>query len=283
MKKVFDGVGTAIVTPFKNDEVDFVSFGRLIIAQIEAGVSAIIVLGTTGEAATINDAEREAIVDFAVEVVAGRAKVIVGIGGNDPAKIIKYGKEAKAAGADAVMVTAPYYNKATQGGVIKYFEVIAREIKHPIIAYNVPGRTGMNIEAETMQKISGIKYIHGIKESSGNIEQIGNVIRLCPDVAVYCGDDALALPCYALGAKGVISVASNAYPAEVMRVYTLFKARRNRAAKKLFLSQLPLYKNLFIEVNPIPVKYLLNKQGLIANELRLPLTPLSDDKRKLFD
>lgn len=276
MKKVFNGVCTALVTPMRKGQIDFRAMGRLIERQIEAGVGSILLLGTTGESATVSEQERSVIVSFAVDVIAGRVPLIIGIGGNNLDTIIRYGQSAKRGGADAVLVTAPYYNKTTQDGLVKYFEAIARALKMPIIAYNVPGRVGMNIEPETVARIAQIKWIHGIKESSGNITQIQEVIRRCPRFPVYCGDDALALASYTMGAMGVVSVASNTHPTDVVEIWR--KKKRDK-----FLQMLPLFDVLFCTVNPIPIKYLLWKKGLIANELRLPLVPLPEKYHSLLD
>jgi 4-hydroxy-tetrahydrodipicolinate synthase len=285
MKPIFTGACTALVTPFNEDgSVDYISFGRLVEFQISGGIGALLFLGTTGESCTLTRTEKREIVDFALSTVAGRVPVIIGIGGNDPAAIIEFGKECASRPhprPEAVLVSSPYYNKATQPGLVKYFHTIADAVKLPVIVYNVPARTGINIEPETMREISAHKNIAGIKESAGNIAQLAEIIRLCPDTAVYAGDDALALPAYALGAKGVISVASNAAPTETQKIYGLYTS--GSEARTLFLNQLPLYKALFAEVNPIPVKYMLSKMGLIENNLRLPLTPLGAPNRPAVD
>jgi len=273
MKKLFDGVCTALVTPFKDNgkNIDWKSFGRLINFQIENGVNALLVLGTTGESCTISDAERAAIVTFAVSVIDKRVPLIIGVGGNDPKKVIENTLFAKDSGVDAVLVSAPYYNKTTQDGLVKYFDTIARATKFPIIAYNVPGRVGMNIEPQTFARICRNKHIVGIKESSGNLEQIQRVVQLCSNVAVYCGDDSMSLGSYAVGTVGVVSVASNIMPLEVGDIYKLYRAGKMWRARRLFFSQLDFYKDLFVQVNPIPVKYYLSEKGLCRNEVRLPL------------
>jgi 4-hydroxy-tetrahydrodipicolinate synthase len=172
------------------------------------------------------------------------------------------------------MITAPYYNKGTQDGIYRFFEAITNAVKLPAVAYNIPGRTGVNIEPETLYRISTLKYVVGIKEASGNIAQITEVVRICPNVAVYCGDDTLALPSYAVGCQGIISVASNISAVPVAAIYNMYKHGKTAAALSAFHGQLPFYKSLFTSVNPIPVKNELTKIGLIKNELRLPLTPI---------
>jgi len=275
MKALFKGIATALITPFKKDEIDYKSMGKLIESQIDAGISALVILGTTGEAPTISDEERGEVIAFVVKKVAGRIPVIVGVGGNSPKKIIEYGTQAKRLGADAVMISAPYYNKCTQEGGYKFFADITKCIQMPTIVYNVPGRTGINLEAETLARISRLKYVVGIKEASGNIAQIADVIRLSK-VPVYCGDDSLSFLCYVLGAKGTISVASHLAPKECIEIFDLVNANKIRSARKLFFEQLPLYYSLFVKPNPIPVKYYLAKNGLCRNEVRLPLTAMID-------
>ena len=284
-KSLFNGVCTALVTPFRWGEIDWRAFGRLIENQIKAGVGALLVLGTTGEGSTISESEREAIVKFAVEMVSGRVPLIVGIGGNNPATIVRYGYSAKIAGADAVMITSPYYNKATQDGMVRHFTEIAKTLRMPIVVYNIPGRAGINIEPATLGRIAQIRWVVGIKESCGSIAQIQEVIRQIADtkVPVYCGDDTLALPCYSVGCAGVVSVAANAKPREVIHIWRLFKQRKIKSARDAYLKNLPFFNALFCEVNPIPIKWLLSKQGVCTAEVRLPLTELSDKYKTLVE
>jgi len=274
-KKLFTGVCTALVTPFtKHHDVDYLALARLINSQIEFGVDALLVLGTTGEAPTLSLDEKKSIINFATEIVKGRVPLIVGIGGNNPDSIIHLGQFAKGAGADGVMVSAPYYNKATQEGLVEFFKVISAEVKLPMIVYNVPGRCGVNILPETASEIARDKYVVGIKEASGNIEQIQDVVRLCASTAVYSGDDTIALPCYAVGCEGIISVASNAKPKEVASIFNAFKANKPRLARVEFYTHLPFFQSLFKQVNPIPIKYELSKFDVCENVVRLPLLPM---------
>ena len=273
MSTLFNGVCTALVTPFKNKEVDFKAFGNLIQRQLGADTDALCILGTTGEASTLTTEEKHAIIKFSLETVAGKVPIVFGIGGNNPKDIIELGKFiAKTPaipltkGGIGVMVTAPYYNKCTQDGAVEFFNTVANAIKLPMIVYNVPGRTGVNLEPETIARICINRYICGVKEASGNIEQIANVVRLCKK-PVYSGDDTIALPCYAVGCRGIISVASNVRPKEVREIWL-------KRSKRLFLCELPFYRSLFVQVNPIPVKRVLAGMGLINNELRLPLTAM---------
>jgi 4-hydroxy-tetrahydrodipicolinate synthase len=280
MKQLFGGVGTALVTPFKGGEVDYAAFRRLIERQIEMRADALVILGTTGEICTLSGKERRKVIKFALEVIADRVPAVFGIGGNDPTTIIALGRfvadsaAGRAEGNVGVMVTGPYYNKATQDGLYEFFRFISNEIRLPAIVYNIPGRTGINIEPATMAKIAALPFIAGIKEASGNVAQIADVVKACPGTAVYCGDDTLALPAYAVGCRGIVSVAGNIDVAPVKDIYTLYAAGKVKQALSLYQEQVPFYKSLFRAVNPIPIKYELAKMGLIKNELRLPLTAI---------
>ncbi|MDR0461746.1 MAG: 4-hydroxy-tetrahydrodipicolinate synthase [Christensenellaceae bacterium] len=269
MKSIFSGVCTALVTPFKNGEVDYDAFEKILEFQIKSGVNALCILGTTGEAPTLTFDEKIEIVKFSIAKVNGRVPLVFGIGGNNPKEIIKLGLEVKTCGGQAVMLSSPYYNKCTQAAAVIFFHSIANAIKLPMIVYNVPGRTGMNLEPATLQKICENKWVAGIKEASGNMTQIIDVVRLCPKTAVYCGDDGLALPCYACGCKGVISVASNVRPKETLEIMTM-------KSHELFLNEIPYYKALFCEVNPAPVKYAMSLMNLCQADVRPPLTQLSE-------
>lgn len=278
MQPIFTGVATAMVTPFDQDQIDWPRFQNLIERQIEQGVDALLFLGTTGEMPTLSHAERHAVIDFALATVGKRVPLIFGIGGNDPTTIIDLGlyvaEQARVAGVrPAIMVSAPYYNKATPDGLYAFFQKITNTVKLPTIIYNIPGRTGVNIDPTTMAKIARLRYVAGIKEASGNLHQITQVVALCPQIAVYSGDDTLALPCYAVGCRGIISVASNLAVTPVQNIYRLYDTGHPEPALTLFQSQLPLYQSLFRMVNPIPVKAELAKLGLIKNALRLPLLP----------
>jgi len=273
MKKLFSGVCTALVTPFKHGKVDFDTLAKLIERQIVNGIDALCILGTTGEAPTLSFDEKCDIIKFTNAVINERVPIIYGIGGNNPTEIIKLGKfvaeTCEECSNVGVLVSAPYYNKCTQYGAVLYFRKIANIVKLPLIIYNVPARTGVNLTSETIERISRNKYIAGIKEASGNMEQIAEVVRTA-HTAVYSGDDTMSLPCYAVGCSGIISVASNAKPHDVRKVWRL--RDKPSAARKMYLQQLPFYKSLFTQVNPIPIKCVLADMGLIINELRLPLT-----------
>ncbi len=279
MRKIFEGVGTALVTPFIKNKIDFPALKELICRQINMNVDAIVLLGTTGEICTLSAKERKDIVKFSLEINKDRVPLIFGIGGNNPAAIINLGlfikkiKDELGYRKVGVMITSPYYNKSTQQGLFEYFKKITNTVKLPAIVYNIPTRTSINIEPETLQRITKLPFVTGIKEASGNIDQITEVTKLCPDTAVYSGDDTLALPSYSVGCQGIISVASNLDVAPVKKIYSLYKSGEVTKALELYQNQLPFYKSLFSLVNPIPIKYELSKIGLIKNSLRLPLVP----------
>ena len=276
MQAIFTGIATALVTPFtRQHKIDFKALGNLIERQIKMKVDALLILGTTGEISTLTHNERLSIIDFALKIVNGRKPFIFGIGGNDPKSIIELGQYVAARCSQypkiGIMVTAPYYNKGTQEGIFHYFQAITNAVKLPTIIYNIPGRTGVNITPETMARLSRLHYVAGIKEASGNMAQITKVVQLCPNLAVYCGDDTLALPLYAIGCQGIISVASNVNVMSVKRIYNAYQQGKVQLALKLFQRELPFYHSLFKVVNPIPIKYELAQLGLIQNALRLPL------------
>lgn len=277
-KEIFKGVGTAIVTPFSNDKVDFISLDLIIQKQLAANVDALIVLGTTGEPATINESEREEIIKFVIEKVNKRAKVIVGCGSNNTKNAIKLYNQAEKLKADGALTVTPFYNKCTKDGLLQHYTEINNSGSLPIIVYNVPSRTNVNIDPLTLLKLSNLSNVCGVKEASGNIEQILQVFRLCRNkIAIYSGEDSLNSIFLALGAKGVISVLSNLVPKSCK---TLLEYANLKQYEQMFILQeklLPLCNALFNEVNPIPVKAGLNYLGLCKNELRLPLTPISKE------
>ena len=272
---VFTGVATAIVTPLTEQGVDYENFARLIEWQIEEGINALVVAGTTGEGSTLSDEEHKAVVKFAVEQVNGRVPVIAGTGSNDIKYAIELTKYSCEVGADAMLVVTPYYNKATQGGLIKSFTAIADASTKPIILYNVPSRTGCNITPETCAELAKHPNIVGIKEASGNISQIAKVASLVDeDFAIYSGNDDQIVPIMSLGGKGVISVLSNIAPKDTVRICDSFFEGNIAESTKLQLQYLDLIDALFCEVNPIPVKAATAAMGFGENYLRLPLTPM---------
>ena len=278
MKEIlFTGSGVAIVTPFKDGKVNLSSFGRLIDRQIAGGTDAIIVCGTTGEAATMTTAERQEAIGFCVERAAGRVPVIAGTGANDTRAARENSLAAERLGVDGLLVVTPYYNKATQQGLLRHYKTIADSVSTPIILYNVPSRTGVNILPETYAELAHHPNIAGVKEASGNFGQIQNTRNLCPtNFSIWSGNDDETAAICMLGGVGVISVVANVLPAQMHELTSLCLANDFAAAGRLQLKLKPLCDALFCEVNPIPVKTALNLMGLDAGELRLPLCPPTD-------
>lgn len=284
MKKIlFKGCGTAIVTPFTQEGVNFEEFKKLLENQIAEQVDAIIVCGTTGEASTMTEQEKKDTISFAVKTVAGRVPVIAGTGGNNTSSAIAITKWAETIGVDGVLIVTPYYNKTTQAGLIEHYKAIAKETSLPIILYNVPGRTGLNITPETCLELSKIENIVAIKEASGNISQVAKIAQLCKDnLHIYSGNDDQILPILSLGGLGVISVLSNILPRDTHNMVNLYLEGKIKEATNLQLETLPLINALFCEVNPIPVKAALNMLGYNFGTPRLPLVEMSaSGKEKL--
>lgn len=274
---LFTGSGVAIVTPFHAGAVNFPAFGRLIDRQIDGGTDAIIVCGTTGEAATMTQKERMETIAYCVDRVAGRVPVIAGTGANDTQVARENALAAERLGVDGLLIVTPYYNKATQQGLLRHYKVIADSVGIPIILYNVPSRTGVNIQPETYAELAQHPNIAGVKEASGNFSQIQKTRNLCPaDFSIWSGNDDETAAICMLGGSGVISVVANVLPAEMHRLAALCLANDFSAAGRLQLRLKPLCDALFCEVNPIPVKTALNLMGLEAGELRLPLCPPTD-------
>ena len=284
MKKIiFEGCGTAIVTPFSDEGVNFEEFRKLIEFQIENEVDALIVCGTTGEASTMTEEEKKETIKFAIDVVKGRTKVIVGTGSNNTKVAVEMSKFAESAGADGILVVTPYYNKTTQRGLIAHYTEIAKAVKLPIIMYSVPGRTGVNILPETCKELSRIENIVAIKEASGNLSQVAKIASLCrDDLAIYSGNDDQIIPVLSLGGKGVISVLSNVMPNYTHDMTKKYFEGKLEEATKMQLDVIDLTDALFVEVNPIPVKYALNLMGYNFGTPRLPLIELSDKNKELM-
>ena len=278
MKKIiFEGCGTAIVTPFTKTGVNFEEFGKLIEDQIKNKVDSIIVCGTTGEASTMTLEEKKETIKFAVEKVAGRIPVIAGTGGNCTKSVIDMTKYAESIGVDGVLIVTPYYNKCTQEGLIAHYKVIAEETNLPIILYSVPGRTGVNILPKTCLELSKIENIVAIKEASGNLSQVAEIASLCgEDLNIYSGNDDQVLPVLSLGGKGVISVLSNVAPKYTHDMVQKYFDGKTKEATMMQLKAVELINALFCEVNPIPVKEALNMLGWDMGNPRLPLTVLSE-------
>lgn len=283
MKKLFEGSGVAIVTPFKDGKINYDAMGKLIEWHIENKTDAIIVCGTTGESATMSDEERKTTIKFVVDKVNKRIPVIAGSGSNNTAYSVELSKYCQEVGADGLLVVTPYYNKSTQDGLIKHFTTIAESVDLPIILYNVPGRTGVNIKPTTVEKLSKVKNIVAIKEASGDISQVAEISRLCgDDFAIYSGNDDQIVPILSLGGSGVISVLANILPKETHDIVEKYLSGDVEEARKLQLSLNELVSSLFIEVNPIPVKAAMNLMGLEAGELRLPLVEISEASLKVL-
>ena len=274
-KPIFEGAGTALITPMNSDGVDFEALGNLIDLQIEKGIDALIICGTTGEKSTLDDAEHKEVLRFSLERAAGRVPMIAGTGSNDTRYGISMTKHACELGYDGLLVVTPYYNKTTQKGLIESFNAFADAATKPIIVYNVPSRTGVNILPDTYAALAEHPMIYGIKEASGNISQIVETAALVGDkLAIYSGNDDQIVPIIACGGKGVISVLSNVVPAETSRMCHLALEGNFKEAMELQKKYLKLTNALFSQVNPIPVKAALHKMGLCENRLRLPLVPL---------
>lgn len=284
-EKIFKGVATAIVTPFNEEGIDYECFGKLIQWQIEEGVNGIVACGTTGEGSTLSDEEHRAAIKFVVDQVRGRVPVIAGTGSNDIAYSIGLTKYACEVGADAMLVVTPYYNKATQKGLIELFTKIADESSKPIIMYNVPSRTGMNMTPQTCQILADHPNIVGMKEASGDISQIAEIAYLCGDkIDIYSGNDDQILPIMALGGMGVISVLSNIMPKETVEICDKFFAGDLEGSRDLQLKLLPIINSIFSEVNPIPIKAALAAMGYCEDNLRLPLTCMEEaSKEKMLE
>ncbi|MBE7022107.1 MAG: 4-hydroxy-tetrahydrodipicolinate synthase [Ruminococcaceae bacterium] len=275
-KLIFTGSGVAIVTPFKEDGVDFDKLGELIDFQIAHKTDAIIICGTTGEASTMPDEEHLSAIQYAVERTAGRVPVIAGTGSNDTAHGIELSKRAAKVGADALLLVTPYYNKTTQKGLVLHYNAIATATDLPVILYNVPSRTGLNIDVATAKELAKTEQIVAIKEASGNIAYTAELAAACPELTIYSGNDDMIVPVMSLGGKGVISVLANVVPEETHDLCQKFLDGDVEGARKLQLDYLDLVKALFCEVNPIPVKTALNLMGMEVGLLRAPLCEMAD-------
>ena len=276
---MFEGSIVAIVTPFKDDKIDERRLSELIEFHISEGTSAILPCGCTGEAATLTHQEQEYMIKLVIDIVNKRVPVIAGTGSNSTEEALALTKSAKDAGADGALLITPYYNKPTPKGQYLHYEKIAKAVDIPVILYNVPSRTGISILPKTIAELSKIDNIVGIKEASGSLDQVSAIMNLC-DITVLSGDDALTLPMMALGAKGVISVAANIVPKRMAMMVKNFMAGNLEESRKIHFSLFPLFKALFYETNPIPVKTALGMMGRITPELRLPLCDIENGNRE---
>jgi 4-hydroxy-tetrahydrodipicolinate synthase len=278
---VFAGSGVAIVTPFSEAGVNYAKLKELIDYQIQEGTDAIIICGTTGEASTMPDEEHKETIRFTVETVGGRIPVIAGTGSNDTRHAIELSRFAETAGADAILTVAPYYNKTTQKGLYEHFRLIAQSIAIPVILYNVPSRTNLNIEPQTIKALAQLENIVAIKEC--NFAQVGEVMNLCGDrITVYSGEDGLVLPMLALGGQGVISVMANIIPRDTHDLVTRFLEGDIEASRRIQLKTVDLVKALFSEVSPIPIKAAMNMLGMQVGHCRLPLVEMSEANANLL-
>lgn len=278
---IFTGAGVAIITPMNADgSINYDGFAENIEYQIKNGTDAIIVCGTTGEASTMTDEEHIECIRFCVEKTAGRVPVIAGTGSNDTKYAVELSKVAQEKGADGLLLVTPYYNKASQNGLVAHFGAVAEAVDIPIILYNIPGRTGMSIEIGAYKKLSQYKNIVAVKEASGNISYTSKLIAECGDfLDVYSGNDDIIVPMMSIGAKGVISVLSNVMPKETHEMAQLCLDNNCDEAAKLQMKYLELINNLFIEVNPIPAKEAMNMMGMAAGPCRLPLCEMTDEHK----
>ena len=275
---IFRGAATALITPLNERGVDYPALGRLIDWQIERGIDALVIAGTTGEGATLTYDEHQEVIRYSVERAAGRVPIIAGSGSNDTQRAITLSRFSSQAGADALLVVTPYYNKATQKGLIAMYNAIADAVDKPIIIYNVPSRTGVNVEPQTYLALADHPNIVGIKEANGNISKIVETARLVGDkLDIYSGNDDQVVPILSMGGSGVISVLSNVMPAETHEMCARFFEGDLAGAAKMQMEYLPLINALFSEVNPIPVKAAMAAMGWCENYLRLPLTPMEED------
>ncbi|MBA7510894.1 4-hydroxy-tetrahydrodipicolinate synthase [subsurface metagenome] len=278
---MFSGSFVALVTPFKNNRVDVEKLRELVEFHIKKRTSGIVPCGTTGESPTLSHEEHRLVIETVIKAVNGRIKVIAGTGSNNTNEAIELTRFAKKVGADGCLVITPYYNKPTQNGLYLHFKKIAETVDIPIIMYNVPGRTGTNMISSTAAKLSKIKNIIGLKEASGNITQISQIVRECvEEFDVLSGDDAMTFPILAVGGKGVISVAANIAPAEVAELVETFNKGDINKSRKMHLKMLPLFEAMFYETNPIPVKTSMNLMGMISDDIRLPLCKMSEENLK---
>ncbi len=279
----FVGSGVAIVTPFTEEGINFSKLGALIEYHISEHTDAIIVCGTTGESSTMSDEEQKSAIKYAVEKTAGRIPVIAGTGSNNTMHCLELSRYAEEIGADGLLIVTPYYNKTTQKGLVEHYSLIAKSVKLPIIVYNVPSRTGLNVTPGTLKELSRIDNITGIKEASGNISQICEMAALCgDDIYIYSGNDDHIVPVLSVGGKGVISVVANIAPKDTHDMVISYLEGNIKKSMELQLKMIDLIKSLFIEVNPIPVKEAMNMMGFDVGSCRLPLTGMSENNASIL-
>jgi len=275
---MFSGSYVALVTPFKNNRVDVGKLKELVEFHVKKGTSGIVPCGTTGESATLSHEEHRLVIETVVRAANGRLKVIAGTGSNNTIEAIELTRFAKEVEADGCLVITPYYNKPTPNGLYLHFKEVAEAVNIPMVMYNVPGRTGVNMLPSTVAKLAKIENIVGLKEASGNITQVSEIVMHCgEDFDVLSGDDAMTFPIMAVGGKGVISVAANIVPEEMAALVETFEKGDIKKARKMHLEMLPLFNAMFYETNPIPVKTAMHLMGMISDEIRLPLCKMSEE------
>jgi 4-hydroxy-tetrahydrodipicolinate synthase len=278
---MFEGVLTALVTPFRSGAIDEKALRELVDRQITAGIDGLVPCGSTGESATLSHDEHQRVVEIVVDAAGGRVPVVAGTGSNNTREAIRLTRHAKDAGADGALLISPYYNKPTQAGIVAHYEAIARETRLPLLVYNIPGRTMSNVLPETLAQLAAFEYVVGVKEACGDIDQIAHTVAICPDdFAVVSGDDALTLPVLAVGGQGVISTSANVAPGPMCELVRSFQAGNPVRALQIHQQLLPLFDALFRESNPIPLKAALAAMGLIDEEIRLPLTAITQPNRE---
>lgn len=281
---MFTGSIVALVTPFKDGKVDEDKLAKLVEFHIEKGTNGIVPCGTTGESATLSHEEHQRVIEVTIKSARGRIPVIAGTGSNNTEEALRLTRFAREAGVDAVLMITPYYNKPTQKGLYLHFKKVAEEVDVPIILYNIASRTGVNLEPETLARLAEIKNIVGIKEASGNLDQVSRMVSLCGDkITLLSGDDSLALPILAVGGKGVISVLANILPAEMSTLVKEYLRGNVNKAREIHYRLYPLMKVLFIETNPIPIKTSMAMMGMIEEELRLPMAPMEEGNRNRLE
>ncbi len=278
---MFEGVLTALVTPFRDGHVDERALQELVEIQIRAGVDGLVPCGSTGESATLSHAEHQRVVEVVVAAARGRVQIIAGTGSNSTSEAILLTQHAKDAGADGALLISPYYNKPTQEGIVRHYAAVAAATALPLVVYNIPGRTASNILPETFARLAEIEQVVAAKESCGDLDQVAATIAATPaDFSVLAGDDWAALPMMALGGRGVISTSSNVAPSDMVELVRAFKAGDLERARSTYYRLRPLFDVLFCETNPIPVKTALALRGAISDEIRLPLTPMTPPNRE---
>ena len=281
--EIFSGVGTALITPFSGDKIDFATLGRLIDRQIEAGISALIIGGTTGEAATLSDEERYELYAYSREKIGGRCALVLGAGTNDTKVAIKHARFAEESGCDGILLVTPYYNKGTERGIVAHYRRIAEATSLPLMLYNVPSRTGVNMTRQMLESLSEVDNIVAIKEASDSADRLVEIAAMRKKMALYAGNDSQLFTTLALGGLGVISVVSNLVPEKMVRIYRDFLAGDLGASRDGQTAILPLVRAMFYETNPAPIKYAMARVGLCSGELRLPLAEVTGETKRMID